>query len=55
MPRLATERGREKIERDKAGVKKGDQEAEQGERGIRGERKSSSKQKGKKRGKTKTS
>ena len=51
MPRLATKRCREKIERDKAGVKKGDEKAGQGERGIRGERESFSKQKGMKRGK----
>ena len=46
MPRLATKRGREKIERDKAGVRKGDEKAGQGE--------SFSKQEEEK-GKTKTS
>ena len=50
MPRLATKRGREKIERDKAGVKKGDEKAEQGETESV-VRESISKQKGMKRGK----
>ena len=30
MPRLATKRGREKMKREKAGIKKGDEKAGQG-------------------------
>ena len=51
MPRLATKRGKEKFERGRVGVKRGDEKAYQGERRIRGERKNIVKQKGMKRGK----